>query len=149
MLKPDGTAPGGYRAPREGELFRNLALANTFRRLGQHGKSGFYEGPVAEAIVAAVSAQGGHLTLDDLRQHCERGSEETEPIRKRFTAMGANSERGGLDVWEHPPNGQGLVALMALGILQLLFDQGKIAKWTPADHHGVEYVLAPLCHYRR
>lgn len=142
MLKPDAAA--GYRAPREGELMRNPTLAQTFRRLAQHGKKGFYEGPVAEAVVAATSAQGGRLSLEDLAAHGARGSEETEPLKVRFAAMGANAERGGLDVWEHPPNGQGIVALMALGILQALFDGGKIDKWTPADHNGVEYAFRPF-----
>jgi gamma-glutamyltranspeptidase/glutathione hydrolase len=120
---------------------RNPTLGQTFRRLAQLGKKGFYEGPVAEAFVSAVSAQGGRHSLDDLKRHGEVGSEETEPLKQRFTAMGVNAERGGLDVWEHPPNGQGIVALMALGILQALYDEGKIKKWTPADHNGVEYAI--------
>jgi gamma-glutamyltranspeptidase/glutathione hydrolase len=123
---------------------RNPTLAQTFRRLAQHGKKGFYEGSVAEAVIAAVLAQGGRLSLQDLQHHGELGSEETEPLKVRFSAMGVNAERGGLDVWEHPPNGQGIVALMALGILQLLYDEGRIGKWNPADHNGVEYAFRPL-----
>jgi gamma-glutamyltranspeptidase / glutathione hydrolase len=143
MLKPDRAAADGHRAPRTGELMRNPTLAATFRLLGQHGKKGFYEGRVAEAIAAAVTRQGGRLSLADLQEHGERGSDETEPLHVRFSAMGANAERGGLDVWEHPPNGQGIVALMALGILQQLYDEGKMEKWTAADHDGVECAPHP------
>jgi gamma-glutamyltranspeptidase / glutathione hydrolase len=138
VLKPDTNAGGGYRAPRAGELMKNPTLANTFKILSKQGKKGFYEGEIAKAIVEVVSNLGGHLGLEDLKEHGEKGSEETEPINIRFDAMNANSDHGGLDVWEHPPNGQGIIALMALGILQALYDKGKIEKWTVDKHNGVE-----------
>lgn len=140
MLKPDSKAADGHRAPREGEIMKNPTLAKTFRLLGQHGKKGFYEGEVAEAIVKVTSEQGGFLTLEDLKHHCEVGTETTEPISLRFDAFGVDEEHGGLDIWEHPPNGQGIVALMALGILKELEKTGKLKKWTKAEHNTAAHL---------
>jgi gamma-glutamyltranspeptidase / glutathione hydrolase len=117
---------------------KNPTLANTFKMLAKDGKAGFYKGRVAEAIIKVTTDLGGSLTLDDLEHHCNTGTEETEPISLRFSAMGVNSEHGGLDIWEHPPNGQGIVALMALGILQELEKAGKISKWNSGDHNSTQ-----------
>ena len=99
LLMEDGTPP------RCGDVLRNGALADTFRALRDSGKKGFYEGRVAEAIVSAVRAKGGLLSLDDLRAH---DTERVEPISAEFR---------GKTVWELPPNGSGLVALHALRTL--------------------------------
>ncbi|GAI96616.1 unnamed protein product, partial [marine sediment metagenome] len=56
-------------APKEGEIMRNITLAQTFRELAEHGKSGFYEGRIAKAIIDLVQALGGVMTTDDLRNH--------------------------------------------------------------------------------
>ncbi len=136
LLKADPNTPGGYRAPRAGELYKNPLLAQTLRRLGEHGRAGFYEGPVAEAIVKIVSDLGGYLTLADLKNHGDLGSEVTRPVSLRVnTDSGANPA---IDLWEHPPNGQGIVAQMALGILQILEKEGKIPKFGPQDHNTAE-----------
>jgi gamma-glutamyltranspeptidase/glutathione hydrolase len=93
------------RAPRAGELIRNGALADVFRRIAADGPKGFYEGEVAEKIVAAVAAAGGAMTTGDLAAH---RSTWDEPISTVYR---------GVRVHECPPNGQGLTALLALNIL--------------------------------
>jgi gamma-glutamyltranspeptidase/glutathione hydrolase len=143
MLKKDAAAPDGCRAPKAGEIMKNPTIANTFRLLAKHGKKGFYEGGVAEQIVKVVSDLGGHLTLDDLKHHAETGSEPVEPISLKYSghSMDEHTE-GGVELWEHPPNGQGIVALMALGILQELEKQGKIEKWGERDHNTTKHLHA-------
>ena len=136
LLKKDANAKGGYRAPQAGEFYRNPLLAETFRRLAKHGRAGFYQGPVAEAIVNVTKSLGGYLTLEDLERHGREGSEMTEPVSIR---LGPYTESGEVvDLWEHPPNGQGIVAQMALGILQILEKQGKIPKFKREDHNSPE-----------
>jgi gamma-glutamyltranspeptidase/glutathione hydrolase len=116
---------------------KNPTLANSFRLLAKHGKKGFYEGVVAEALIKVVSDLGGHLTLDDLKHHADFGSEEVDAISLKFSGQGVGqSHEGGVEVWEHPPNGQGIVALMALGMLQELEKTGKIETWREAEHNS-------------
>lgn len=145
MLKKDPSAKDGARAPKAGELMKNSTLANTFRLLGKHKKAGFYSGTVAEELIKVVQDLGGHLTLDDLKHHMETGTEETQAIKLNFKAQNIAESHGkhmsdkssaGLDVWEHPPNGQGIVALMALGIIEQLEKSGKISKFSHKDHNS-------------
>jgi gamma-glutamyltranspeptidase / glutathione hydrolase len=100
-------APGG-RAPRAGEWFRVPALGATLRAIAKGGARGFYEGAVADAIVAASRAAGGFLAHDDLTRHT---SSWVEPIESSYR---------GVRVAELPPNGQGLAALVALNVLECL-----------------------------
>ncbi|KAL9635871.1 MAG: hypothetical protein Q9164_003201 [Protoblastenia rupestris] len=158
MLRTDHNAPDGKSAPAPGELFHNPSLAYVFRQLAKHGKAGFYTGPVAEALVKVVQDLGGHLELEDLKNHAETGSEATEPICLRFNGQSISDvdSRGidgqpsqsapkhGVDVWEHPPNGQGIVALMALGILEELEKTGRIRTFTEEDHNCTEYLHAVI-----
>lgn len=120
---------------------KNPALAQTFRALAEQGKPGFYTGRVAEALVAVVRDLGGHLELADLRHHLDAGSEPVAPISLRFRGQG-QAEGEGVELWEHPPNGQGIVALMALGILQALEEQGRIPTFAPADFNTAPYLHA-------
>jgi gamma-glutamyltranspeptidase/glutathione hydrolase len=105
-------APGGVeltiegRAPRAGEIFRNLGLAHTFKRIAEFGKDEFYQGEIAQAIVNVVDGVGGCLSLEDLAEH--RSTWE-QPISTLY-----RDKR----IWECPPNGQGLTALLALNILE-------------------------------
>jgi gamma-glutamyltranspeptidase/glutathione hydrolase len=158
MLKPDSATADGFRAPRAGELFKNLTLAATFRAVATEGKKGFYTGRVAEELINAVSHRGGHLTLADLENHMNLGTENTTPISLKFRGQnvgkthseavdgidgqGSGDEKSGVEVWEHPPNGQGIVALLALGILEKLEKAGKIPTFTGADHNTAPYLHA-------
>lgn len=166
MLKRVGAEGSDeYRAPRAGEIMRNPTLARTFRALGEEGKKGFYTGRVAEALVKVVQDLGGHLDLDDLAHHLEVGSEPVEPISLKFTGQGLSGgkkgtkrqangeakaegedggggEEAGVELWEHPPNGQGIVALMALGIMQELEKAGKIPTFSAAEHNSAAYLHA-------
>jgi gamma-glutamyltranspeptidase / glutathione hydrolase len=113
------TAPGGReltidgRAPRPGEIFRNPGLARTLRRIAEGGKNAFYHGEIAEAIAGVVQTAGGCLSVDDLAAHHSTW-EDAISIQYR-----------GVRIWECPPNGQGLVALLALNILEG-FDLGGL-----------------------
>jgi gamma-glutamyltranspeptidase/glutathione hydrolase len=141
MLKKDSSAEGGCRAPKAGEVMKNPTIANTFKLLAKHGKKGFYEGEVAEQLVKVVKDLGGFLTLDDLKHHAETGSEPMEPISLKYTGQGVgDAPLGGIELWEHPPNGQGIVALMALGIIQELEKAGKIPRWSHKDHNTTQYL---------
>jgi gamma-glutamyltranspeptidase/glutathione hydrolase len=144
MLKKDPSAKDGCRPPKAGEIMKNPTLGNTFRLLGKHGKKGFYEGEVAEQLVKVVSDLGGHITLDDLKHHAEVGSEPVDPISLKYRGQGVgeDTEGHGIELWEHPPNGQGIVALMALGILQELEKQGKISRWSHDDHNSAQHLHA-------
>ena len=161
MLKPVTDAKGhkqAPRAPRPGELFSNKYLANTFRLLAQRGKPGFYEGTVAEELVKVVQKKGGHITLEDLIDHAAKGTEPTKPVSLKFNGqnVGAVQSKGvdgqvsqsspshGVEIWEHPPNGQGMVALMALGILQELEKTEVIRTFTEKDHNSTEYLHAVI-----
>ncbi|MCJ1446900.1 MAG: hypothetical protein MMC23_007408 [Stictis urceolatum] len=146
MLAVDERAEGGCRAPRPGEVWGSEGLARTFRELGKEGKKGFYEGEVAEEIVKVLRGLGAHLSLQDLKEHGEMGTEETEPISLVFkgqgVAEGSGDGKSGIELWEHPPNGQGLVALIALGILEELERDGKIPAFAQRDHNSPEYIHA-------
>lgn len=156
MLKSDGKAKDGKRAPLPGELMYNPTLANTFRLLAKHGRKGFYEGYVAEALVKVCQDLGGHITLEDLKNHADQGSQEVDAISLKFNgqniakvsggekdgAPGQGNKDEGVQVWEHPPNGQGIVALMALGILEELEKSGKIRTFTEKEHNSADYLHA-------
>jgi len=97
--------PGG-KAPSKGQVFRNPGLANTLDKIVKGGRNEFYRGTIARAIDAFMKANGGFLTYDDLARH---HSEWVEPISTKYR---------GYDVWELPPNGQGIAALQILNILE-------------------------------
>ena len=101
--------PGG-RAPQEGELFVQTALAGTLRAIAARGADAFYTGPVAADMAATLKSAGGVQTEEDFANG-RFGAEFVEPIRLSWR---------GLDVWQCPPNGPGIVALMILGQLEAL-----------------------------
>jgi len=104
--------PGG-EAPQKGDVFRNPGLANTLEILTKKGRDGFYTGEVAKTIVEYMKEQGGFLSMKDLKDH---SSEWVEPVSTNYR---------GIDVWELPPNGQGIAALQILNILEL-YDVGSM-----------------------
>ena len=122
LLVPDAAAPGGLRAPSAGELFKNPALAETMRALGEGGKEAFYRGATAKAIAAAVQAEGGVLTEADLAAHASDFD----------TAMSV--EYHGVELWECPPAGQGITALVAANILRDM-DIGSMPHGSAAHFH--------------
>ena len=92
--------------PLKGQVFKNSDLANTLRTIVKSGKKGFYEGEIAHRIANFVQDQGGFLSYDDLKNH---KSEWIEPVSTNYR---------GFDVWELPPNGQGIAALQILNLLE-------------------------------
>ena len=97
--------PNG-RAPRKGEVFRNPLLANTLAAIAAGGRDAFYKGEIAQRIEQYFRANGGYLTAADLAAH---RSEWVEPVSTNYR---------GYDVWELPPNTQGVAALEMLNILE-------------------------------
>ncbi|EGP90891.1 uncharacterized protein MYCGRDRAFT_65045 [Zymoseptoria tritici IPO323] len=151
MLKKDPNAQDGCRAPKSGEIMKNPTLAKTFREVGKNKKAGFYTGRIAEELAKVVQDLGGHITIEDLKNHMDLGTEETEPISLKFKSQDIGKSHGqhmhdgseeGVELWEHPPNGQGIVALMALGIIQELEKNGKIPKFGREDHNSATYLHA-------
>lgn len=94
------------KAPGHGDVMQNPFLARTFKELALNGKAGFYTGRVADEIAQVVQQHGGVLTPQDLAVHT---CTEVEPISTVYK---------GCKVWELPPNGQGMTALIALNILE-------------------------------
>jgi gamma-glutamyltranspeptidase / glutathione hydrolase len=97
--------PGG-RAPREGDIHRQPALAGTLRAIGRQGRAGFYEGEAADDMVATLQGLGGPHTQDDF---AAQSSEYQAPVSSSFA---------GYDILECPPNGQGAAALLLLKALE-------------------------------
>ncbi|WP_241092978.1 gamma-glutamyltransferase [Xanthomonas bonasiae] len=93
-------------APRKGELWKNPNLANTLQQIADGGRDAFYKGPIARTIDAYFKANGGFLSYDDLASH---HGEWVEPVSSNYR---------GYDVWELPPNSQGIAALQMLNILE-------------------------------
>ncbi len=93
-------------APREGEIFRNPDLASTLRQIAEGGRDAFYEGEIARTIDAYMQRIGGWIRYEDLANH---RSEWVEPVSVNYR---------GYDVWELPPQGQGIAALQMLQILE-------------------------------
>lgn len=122
------SAPNGIeltiegRAPQAGELFRNPGLARTFRAVAEKGKAAFYQGEIAESIVDVIRASGGCMSLDDLASHT---STWEEPISVDYR---------GYRVYECPPNGQGITALIALNILEG-FELASLDSLSPEKLH--------------
>jgi gamma-glutamyltranspeptidase / glutathione hydrolase len=96
------------RAPLKGEIWRNENLARTLEILAQgpKGRHSFYQGELAEIIASAVQEAGGFLTVEDMAAH---RSEWVTPVSTTYR---------GVEVWELPPNGQGIAALQILNILE-------------------------------
>jgi gamma-glutamyltranspeptidase/glutathione hydrolase len=101
----DVYAPDG-KVPAKGEIFKNPYLASTLERIVKGGRNEFYRGSIAKEIAAFMKKQGGFLTYDDLSRH---HSEWIEPVKTTYR---------GYEVWELPPNGQGIAALQILNILE-------------------------------
>ena len=104
------------RIPVEGDVMRFPALAETFKAIASRGRDAFYSGAIAEDMVSELKALGGSHSLDDFAGH--RG-EWVNPISTSYPAAD-----GTLDVFELPPNGHGITALVLLNILKHLPSRG-------------------------
>ena len=96
----------GRRAPRTGETWKNPHLADTLQAIADGGRDAFYRGAIARTIDAYFRANDGFLSYDDLAAHT---GEWVEPVSTSYR---------GVDVWELPPNGQGIAALQILNLLE-------------------------------
>lgn len=114
-------APGGS-APGVGDIWRSADKAATLRRIAETRAEAFYTGDIAEKIVAFAQSTGGFITAEDLAQHT---STWVDPISTNYR---------GYDVWEIPPNGQGIAALIALNILED-FDLASMPRNSPESFH--------------
>lgn len=94
------------KAPKKGEIFKNPGLAVTYEKIATGGRDAFYKGDIARTIDVYMKEQGGFLSYQDLASH---QSEWIAPVSANYR---------GYDVWELPPNGQGIAALQILNILE-------------------------------
>ncbi|MEE9462949.1 MAG: gamma-glutamyltransferase, partial [Bacteroidales bacterium] len=97
--------PGG-KTPAKGEIFKNPYLANTLEKIAEGGRDAFYRGDIARTIARYMKDQEGFLTYEDMADH---HSEWVDPVSTNYR---------GYDLWELPPNGQGIAALQILNILE-------------------------------
>ena len=95
------------KAPRKGQVFKNPELANTLTTIAEQGRDAFYQGDIAKSIDSFMKANGGYLRYEDFASHT---STWVEPVSTNYR---------GYDVFELPPNGQGIAALQMLNILEL------------------------------
>jgi gamma-glutamyltranspeptidase/glutathione hydrolase len=121
------------KAPKAGEIMKMPKLAQTLREIVDKGRDGFYKGYVAQSIVDLIQSKGGLMTLEDLSEH---RSTPVEPISILYSINDNQRVR----IWECPPNGQGIVALMAIGILEQLQKQNKIPSLDKLEHNSPEYL---------
>jgi gamma-glutamyltranspeptidase / glutathione hydrolase len=114
-------APSGV-APKRGEIFKNPNLANTLEKIGKGGRDVFYKGEIAQTIDAFMKKVGGYISARDLADHT---SDWIEPVSTNYR---------GYDVWELPPNGQGIAVLQMLNVLEG-YDFSKIPWGSPEHIH--------------
>jgi gamma-glutamyltranspeptidase/glutathione hydrolase len=116
------TLDGKDRTPAKGDIFKNPALAKTLRLIGEKGRDVFYKGEIADRIDAFMRANGGFLRKIDFEKHA---STWVEPVSVNYR---------GYDVFELPPNGQGIAALQILNILEG-FDLRAMGRNSPETLH--------------
>jgi gamma-glutamyltranspeptidase/glutathione hydrolase len=112
----------GGRAPQKGEIWKNPNLANTLQAIADGGRDAFYKGRIAHFVADYFKANGGFLSYEDMAAH---KGEWVEPISTNYR---------GVEVWELPPNGQGLAALEILNVLEG-YDLKKYGFGTPEHIH--------------
>lgn len=100
------TLDGKGRTPAKGDIFKNPALAHSLRLIAEQGRDVYYKGEIADKIDAFMQAHGGYLRKTDLEKHT---STWVEPVSVNYR---------GYDVFELPPNGQGIAALQMLNVLE-------------------------------
>lgn len=100
------------KTPEKGQIFKNPRLASTYEKIATGGRDAFYKGDIARVIGAFMANQGGYLSYQDMSAHY---SDWIEPVSTNYR---------GYDVWELPPNGQGIAALQILNMLELYDIEG-------------------------
>ena len=134
--KVEMSIDGMGTAPKPGQLFRNPQMANVLRSLGEHGaQEGFYNGFPGQSIVATIQKHGGVMTMDDLTDH--NASTYPEPIKVCYR---------GIDVWECPPNGQGIAGLIALEGLNALENNSIVTNSLLDDGSSHPQLSAEMLH---
>lgn len=118
------TLDGKGRTPGKGDIFKNPALAQTLRLIGEKGRDAFYKGEIADKMDAFLQANGGYLRKVDFEKHT---STWVEPASVNYR---------GYDVFELPPNGQGIAALQMLNVLEG-FDLKAMGFNSPAALHAM------------
>jgi len=113
--------PGG-QTPGKGDIFKNPDLANTLELIAKGGRDAYYKGAIAKTIEETVKREGGFLSAKDLADH---HSEWVEPVSTNYR---------GYDVWELPPNGQGIAVLQMLNVLET-FDLKSYGFGSPEHVH--------------
>jgi len=108
-------------APKEGEIWRNPNLANTLKTIAEGGRDAFYKGEIAKTIASYMQAEGGFISEEDLADHTGNW---VDPVSTNYR---------GYDVWELPPNGQGIAALQILNMMEP-YNVGKMR------HDSAEFV---------
>src|ERR1700731_2076247 len=116
------TLDGKGRAPAKGDVFKNPALAKTLRLIGEKGRDAFYKGEIADKIDAFMQANGGFLRKVDFEKHT---STWVDPVSTNYR---------GYDVFELPPNGQGIATLQMLNVLEG-FDLRAMGRNSPDALH--------------
>jgi len=116
------TLDGKGRTPAKGDIFKNPALAKTLRLIGEKGRDGFYKGEIADKIDAFMQQNGGFLRKVDFAKHTNTW---VEPVSTNYH---------GYDVFELPPNGQGIATLQILNILEG-FDLKSMGRNSPDALH--------------
>lgn len=116
------TLDGKRRTPAKGDIFKNPALAKTLRLISEKGRDAFYEGEIADKIDMFMSANGGFLRKTDFEKHT---STWVDPVSTNYR---------GYDVFELPPNGQGIATLQMLNILEG-FDLREMGRNSPDALH--------------
>jgi gamma-glutamyltranspeptidase/glutathione hydrolase len=117
--------PGG-RAPGVGDVFRNPGLAKSLKAIVDSGRDAYYKGPIAEAIVGYSDSHEGLFALSDFAEHA---STWVEPVSTNYR---------GYDVWELPPNGQGIAVLQMLNLLEAYDLKGMGPQSAKALHLMIE-----------
>src|SRR5947207_3011226 len=118
------TLDGKGRTPEKGDIFKNLALAKTLRLIGEKGRDAYYKGEIADKIDAFMQANGGYLRKADFEKH---SSTWVDPVSVNYR---------GYDVFELPPNGQGIATLQILNMLEG-FDLKAMGYNSPAALHAM------------
>ena len=116
------TLDGKGRTPAKGDIFKNPGLANTLRLIGEKGRDAFYKGEIADKIDKFMQENGGFLRKVDFEKHA---STWVDPVSVNYR---------GYDVFELPPNGQGIATLQILNILEG-FDLAKMGRNSPETLH--------------